>query len=353
MATRTMALCGIDRKAEESIQELFQQAARTAGMPWEIAPESQADALLIDIDSMYGQMSWMKAQGGPRPVVALTSSSRANADYILPRDFDAAALAGILTMLAERVEGHADIPKAPEPPAEAAKPEAPKAAKPAPQEEAKAAPKAEPSPAPEPEPEPEPEPPAPPRVRKLVDYLLSGGIPGPVKLKNADPALVIDPVSGTYLGGAALKPFLTLADRELDGDSWDAVTPHEYEKLKSSQGGAAQPISRLVWIAGMGAHPGQLAHDLLGAQRFKLNKYPQTEREFPRHIRIATAMLKQLSTVDELVKASGMERDEVIGYINGCHAIGLVESDLPPPASAEPVEAAKGGLFDRLRGKRA
>ena len=346
MPTRTMALCGIDRKAEESVQALFQQAARQSGMPWEIVAESQADALLIDIDSMYGQMSWMKAQGGPRPVVALTSSSRASADYILPRDFDAAALAGILTMLAERVEGHADAPKAPEP----AAPEPAKvAAAPTP-----AAPvESKPAPAPEPEPEPEAEPPAPPRAKRLVDFLLSGSIPGPVKLKQSDPALVIDPVSGTYLGGAALKPFLALADRELDGDSWDAVTPHEYEKLKSSQGGAAQPISRLVWIAGMGAHPGELAHDLAGAQRFKLNKYPQAEREFPRHIRIATAMLKQLSTVDELVKASGMEREEVVGYINGCHAIGLVESDRPAAAVADSAEPAKGGLFDRLRGKKA
>ena len=185
MATRTMALCGIDRKAEESVQALFQQAARQSGMPWEIVAESQADALLIDIDSMYGQMSWMKAQGGPRPVVALTSSSRASADYILPRDFDAAALAGILTMLAERVEGHADAPKAPEP----AAPEPAKvAAAPTP-----AAPvESKPAPAPEPEPEPEAEPPAPPRAKRLVDFLLSGSIPGPVKLKQSDPALVID-----------------------------------------------------------------------------------------------------------------------------------------------------------------
>lgn len=359
---RTLALCGLDRGEEAAIREFFDPAVRRCGIPWALASESEADALLIDVDSMYGQMSWLRAQGGPRPIVALTGGTRADADFLLPRPATLESLSGVLSMLTERVTAQneaaptaaakeARATAAPKPAAAAVVGAAPTPVQaktsaplpptielPRPDEVAVAA-----APAAEPEP--------PRRDLQLVDYL-QGRLPGAVRLRGSEPALVVDPIGKTFLGNGSLKPFLAIAVRTgIGSDEWEAVTPHEFDKLAKELGGP-HPLPRLQWVAGLGAGSGQLRADLADAQRFKLGKYPTTEREFPKHIRIATAMLKQLSTPDELAATSGMERADVCDFINACHALGLVETDAPAPAAPEPDAAAKGGLLGRLRGKR-
>lgn len=334
---RTLALCGIDRRAEAGLKETFEAAARRCGVPWLLAGEGEADALLIDIDSMYGQMSYLKAQGGSRPIVALTAAARADADFLLPREFTVEALAGVLSMLSERIAARPDpqpIPLASPPPAELVR------AKPAEPVQAAA------PPPPEPEPVAEAEPP---RPRQLLDALRLGRLPGPVRLRDSQPELLVDAVAGHYLAGPALKPLLPLAAEALAEERWEAISPHEYDRQEARLG-ARQPLSRLLWLAGLAAGGGQLLAELAAAQRFKLAKYPQTEREFPRHIRIATAMLKQLSSVDEIAAASGSERGDVADFINACHALGLIETD--QPAAEVSTETPRGGLLGRLRGKK-
>ena len=61
---RTLALCGLERSEEATIRGIFDAAVSRCGIPWTLADEGSADALLIDVDSMYGQMSWLRAQGG-------------------------------------------------------------------------------------------------------------------------------------------------------------------------------------------------------------------------------------------------------------------------------------------------
>lgn len=340
---RTLALCGLDRGEEQAIRDFFAGAVKRCGIPWAVVAEAEADALLIDVDSMYGQMTWLRAQGGPRPIVALTSAARADADFMLPRPATEESLAHVLGMLTERVatptaEAAPSAPAMPAAPAPKAAPAAKKEAAPAP------------APAPVVEPEPGPEPP-PARDLQLVDFLRSQLLPGPVRLPGAEPPLVIDPIAKLYVGGTALKPFLPLAQRKaIESDQWEAITSQEFQRL-ANEGGGTQPLPRLLWLAGLGCGSGELHQDLASATRFKLGKYPTTEREFPKHIRLATAMLKQLSTVDELVAGSGLEKADVCDFINACYAIGLVETDQPAEVAVV-ADEAKGGLFGRLRGKR-
>ena len=361
---RTLALCGLERSEEATIRGIFDAAASRCGIPWTLADEGSADALLIDVDSMYGQMSWLRAQGGPRPIVALTAATRADADFLLPRPPTLDSLAGVLGMLAERVAGNKDgapaaSAAAPAPaPAPTAAPTPAAAPQPVPPPAAAALPptvelprpaEAAATPAP-----PAPVAPAAPaaevrRDLRLVDFLRSQRLPGAVRLRGANPPLVVDPIGRSFLGGGALKPLLPLAAEVLTSERWEAVTPHEYERLKAELGGE-QPLSRLLWLAGLGASHGELLAELSGASRFKLAKYPTTEREFPKHIRMATAMLKQLATVDEIAAASGQPREDVVDFINACAAIDLIETDLPA-AAAEPVAAKPGGLLGRLRGR--
>jgi len=188
------------------------------------------------------------------------------------------------------------------------------------------------------------------RDLRLIDFLRSQRLPGAVRLRGATPPLVVDPIGRSFLGGSTLKPLLPLVAEVLTSDRWEAVTPHEYERLKTELG-SEQPLARLLWLAGLGATRGELLPDLAGASRFKLAKYPTTEREFPKHIRMATAMLKQLATVEEIASASGQPCEDVVDFINACAAIDLIETDLPAPGAEPPAAAKPGGLLGRLRGR--
>ncbi len=328
MSNRRLGLSGLDRDEETRLRQLF-EAVHEPG--WSLAPEAEADVLLIDFDSMYGQMAWLRAQGGPRPIIALTAGGRADADYLLSRPASEKALRDVLRQVASGVPAPRAEPRTiAEPPAASDAPSA-------------AAPQSEPIAAPAPQPEPEP--PAPPR-RVLLDYLQGGALPGPVRLRGAQPPLVLDLGAGVYLGGAALKPLLPLCGREIQPDEWEPLGGDTFARLRDELGGE-QPISRLVWLAGLGGFGGSLCPALAGQARFKLGKWPQTEREFPRHLRIATALLKQFGSVEEMAAASGAAAGDVADYVNACHAAGVLEIEQSPGTTTG--EQAKGGLLSRLR----
>jgi hypothetical protein len=331
-----LALLGLERDEEASLGALLGTLGKHASCAWNATPEAEAEALLIDVDSMYGQMSWLRAQGGPRPIIALTAASRADADARLARPVNAASLGAALNEIMPRLGPARPGPAA----AAAAKPQQPlkaQSSRPAPASASVAVP--------EPIPVPAAAPAQQPRPRKLVDFVRSEQFPGAVRLRDSAPALVVDPTRGSFLGASQLKPLLPLAAMEIAAERWEAITPHEYDRLKKDLG--EQPLSRLQWLAGLGASHGQLLPELEGALRFKLLKYPTTEREFPKHIRIATAMLKQAATPAEIAQGSGQPVEDVIDFINACAAVDLIEAEFP--GAAEPTEAARGGLLGRLR----
>ena len=76
--------------------------------------------------------------------------------------------------------------------------------------------------------------------------------------------------------------------------------------------------------------------------RVQLLKWPQVEREFPRHFRIATAMMKGPQTIAEIAAGSGSPAEDVADFINANLATGF----------AEPAPGGGGGLLGRLRGTR-
>jgi hypothetical protein len=341
---RTLGLSGFDRAEEAAFRALFDRAA---GSRWQLGPEADADALLIDFDSMYGQMAWLKAaQDAERPIAALTASPRAATDFLLQRPVTVERLADLLAGLDAVLSGH-PIPARTAPegePSETRQTTEHGGDAPEPHDTAVTA-------APAHQPEPAPRAPAPPpsRARPLLEYLRRGGLPGAVRLAGAEPPLAIDPIGDTYVGGSALKPLAVHCRQPIEPDRWEAITPAEFERMKAAAGGT-QPLNRLRWLAGLCAFGGALDPRLADASRFKLARWPQSEREYPKHFRIATAMLKQSGDLDELAAASGAGRDEVADFVNACHAIGMVEIEGPNVETA-PEPAARGGLMSRLRGK--
>ncbi|HIY71561.1 MAG TPA: hypothetical protein H9827_08840, partial [Candidatus Luteimonas excrementigallinarum] len=77
---------------------------------------------------------------------------------------------------------------------------------------------------------------------------------------------------------------------------------------------------------------------------------PQTEREFARHFRIATAMMKGPATLAEIVEASGAEPGEAADFINANLATGFAEF-VPEPEPEPEAPPRPTGFFKRLRGR--
>ena len=338
--TRTLGLSGLDRDEEMLFRQLF-DTVREPG--WALVAENDAGVLLIDFDSMYGQMTWLRAQGGPRPIVALTAGSRADATMVLKRPVSEKALRELLRNLVNQVPTEAVAGEHTEtlqtvPAARTVTDAGPQRVDVMPLE-------ATPDVSAEPIVEALP----PPIQRTLLDFLRPGALSGPASLRDAQPSLVVDVAAGMYLGGSALKPLAPLCARALEDDDWQMLSASEYAELRAHSG-EPQPLTRLIWLAGMHGFDGQLCPDLADALRFKLGKWPQSEREYPRQIRIATALMKQLGSVEEMAAASGASASEVADYINAFHALGVIEVERPaPPSPDTPVAPPRGGLLSRLR----
>jgi hypothetical protein len=361
-ARKTLCFTGMGSQEEAQLSSLFQQVAGRLGGAWSLGGLNDADVLVIDVDSIYGHMTWLREHNTGRCIVALTAGERAEADHVLRQPLTGDALVALLSGLAGQV---ADRPAAAAAPAATPEP-APKAAKPAPKpapEPAKPAAKPDPAPvakaeaaapapvpAPAPMPEPAPEPAPPPRDPMLADYLRAGALPGPVKLaQDGAPVLALDPKSQTYAGPAALKGFAPYCGRVIRSEDWTAITPGEFEKIKGELGGA-QPFARLLWLCGLLAGHGHIADGFDPNQKFKLLKWPQIEREYPKHFRIATVMMKGPQLLTEIAEGAGVPLAEVTDFVNASLYTGMAEMELPPPPP-DPNAAQKGGLFGRFRQK--
>lgn len=168
-------------------------------------------------------------------------------------------------------------------------------------------------------------------AESLALSLAQGTFSSPRRLVGPDGAeLVVDPEHDAYhFESTSLKPLAALLEQP--ASAW---TPIYSEALKAARAAnPAQPLERLRWYAGLIATPGILNRTLSRTERYKLSRWPETEREFPRHFRIAKEMLKEPATVDAIATASNMPHDEVVDYVNASFAAGRIE--MPPPAQAE------------------
>src|SRR5690606_20587824 len=206
---KTVHFTGMDGAEQQALNDLFQAANTSLGGGWHIDSEADAGVLVVDVDSIYGHMTWLKVHNSGRTIVALTSHGEADADHVLMRPVSSEALAELMRGLengAARKPARrtAESSSQAAPAATAATPVS--TPTPAPTAEESSAP--EPEPIPEPEPEAEPEPAPPPRDPMLIDYLVAGALPGAVKLGIADaPPLILDPQQQVYIGPQALKGF--------------------------------------------------------------------------------------------------------------------------------------------------
>lgn len=176
----------------------------------------------------------------------------------------------------------------------------------------------------------------------LAWSLAQGTFSSARKLTGPDGAeLVVDPENNAYhFESTSLKPLAALLEQP--ASAWTPVYSEAVKTARATH--PAQALERLRWYAGLIATPGILNRKLSRDERYKLSRWPETEREYPKHFRIAKEMVKEATTVDAIVAASGVAYEEVVDYINASFAAGRLEA----ASVAQPEEASTPSRRERL-----
>ncbi len=370
----TLGFTGMDSATEAALTAAFQQANATLGNAWQLRPESEADHVVVDMDSMYGPMSWLRLHAAGKRVIGLTSAARTQTDFHLGRPFDPQSVATLLQSVASgqpsRQQASDDQTQAtsrePSPVPSGMSP-SPVPQDLLPEEHPQAVDEEAEAPAPAPRlpgsveagslspttitPAPAPAAAAPPpRERSLADWLVPGVLSGRFRFRPASGLpVLIDTDSRQYFAATSLKPLATVLDGVVTRDDFRPIDAASWASEIAGLG-AAQPLGRLQWFAGLLAGKGAVLSEYDAAGRYRLTKWPQTEREFPKHFRIATAMMKGPATLEEVAAASGVPLADVNDFVNANLITGFAEFvPEPAPESAEPQKP--GGLFGLRRGK--
>ena len=413
----TLGLTGMDPATETALKAAFDDGNARLGGAWRLLPEAEADHVVVDMDSMYGPMSWLRLHAAGRHVIGLTSAPRTQTEFRLGRPFDGGQVAQLLADVARSVgveltatpsQARAGVAavQAPDAPAmDAATPDTPAVDAVAPPALAGAEPEAEAeaeadtdadagvmaeattmaaaatadaySPGKHVDPPhearatadvaveadaaatdataehaPEAAVEAEPAVLDFAAWLRPGALSGRVRYGTVSgPTLLIDADNDCWHGPTPLKPLAGYFEGALEAADFTPVDAAAWAR-EAAAAGAQQPLARLRWLGGLLAGDGALVAGQDPAGRYALTKWPQTEREYPRHFRIATAMMKGPATVAEIADASGIPAGDVADFINANLATGYAEAVVEaPPVAEEPVKARSGGLLGRLRNR--
>ena len=277
-----LGFSGFDRSDETNARALFEGLGLDG---WSLSDEANADAILIDLDSMYGQMAWMKGFDAGKVTIGLTQALRADTTYRIDAPLTAEALHAVLAAIAG---GHpvtaAAVETAMHEPTAAATTSL-----------------------------------APIPANRLAAHLARAT--GPFAVQFGDlPRLVVDPRSQQFAPGKSLKALIDYGQAELPPEAIE-VLDEDAASAALRQAGDPQPLPRLTWLLALSGGGGRLLDHAPGTH-FQLGKWPQAEREFPKHFRIATVMLKAPATVAEIASAAGASEAEVADYINAALAVG-------------------------------
>ncbi len=359
----------------ERLRQLVEQVRPRTGdvVRWVDAPE--ADVLFIDVDSLYGHLDWLQARATGRRVVSIAQRVGGDQQVFLTRPL---STDGLLAALAQYRDELGPAPRdaiempLPQRSARISTVRAPDVFDAAPAGVIQMPQKAEPVASEAPTPlfatvapvlvaipaVNAATPPAPVRSSafaselSLAEFCTLEALPRPSRIVHADaPALTIDNEAGVYFGPSGLKALEPYCRGPIARSAWEPVSNAVLEGLRAAGGG--QPLVRLLWLNALFGGNGALLGGIDPGSRFRVAKWPQIEREFPRHFRIATAMMKGMATVAEIAAQSGAEPGEVADFINASLVSGHVVMQSPALAADAP-EAPQSGFLARfgLRGRK-
>jgi len=339
--SKRISLQGADDNAAH-LRELLNQSAAELYSSWNFYSGADADLLVVDIDTVYGHMDWLRAHSSGKLVAVLTEHPQfGDADLILHKPLTSMNLVEVLNradpLIAARPEPEYSPPEFVTP-----------SARPVSVTKPITAVVAEPLHAPVPPP-PTPPQSAPPRERRLCDWLADGSLNTPVRLcENGAPELVLDPVGKAFHADGNLRALAPYCTHAITREQWQDMNPDKFTELQGAS--KAQPYARLLWLCHALGSNGHLAAGLNINAKYKLARWPQIEREFPKHFRIATVMLKQPATLTDIAELSGAALADVVDFTNAYNATGYIEIE-DTASSAEPVQRdnGRGAILSRLR----
>lgn len=348
----TVCVVGAPADVSARIHALLDEQRTRLDARWRIGDYVGAELLLIETDSVYGHMDWLKAQGSGRLVAALTATPESY-EFAVRTPVDAAGLVETLNRVGAHLAGAPVAAPTRAKPAAEPTPAAAPAAAAKPAASAHVLPPARqpvPAPAPAGAAPRAPQAPAAPaytpvehgRTLHLADLIgANSPLPGRLHLQaNGLPDLFIDTHEQTWRSAGNLKAITPWCTRTIGHGEIQVTGEADYTKQAGAL--AAQPFSRLKWLVHLVGNDGQLEAGLDPRGHYKLSRWPQSEREFPKHFRIATVMLKQAATVDEIAAQSGASAADVANFINAYNAVGYIEGE-------SQADARGGGLFGRAK----
>jgi hypothetical protein len=350
--TCTVCIVGANAEVSSRVAALLENQRERFVARWEMADHASADLLLVDAESVYGHMDWLRAKASGRLVAACSASPQAHTgELCLPKPILAGNLVNLLNQVGARLGANAPEKVAIGRPPNAAAPLELAPIGLVPLETIAAEPSVEARPlrskpivlesvAP-----PQAAVPAlPAKPMQLTDLLEDTAPTNRLRLVAAGlPTLLLDPGLRTWRAEGNLKAVSGWCKRSIAPEEIQRPNAAEFDTEAAAL--PAQPFSRLRWLSHLVRGDGQFEAGLDPQARYKLSRWPQSEREFPKHFRIATVMLKQLATADEIAAQSGATLADVADFINAYHAIGYVAVE----AAAAVQDDARRGLFARMR----
>ena len=103
----TLGLTGMDPATEAALKAAFVDANARLNGHWQLLPEAEAKYVVVDMDSMYGPMSWLRLHAAGKRVIGLTTAPRTQTDFRLGRPFDGNQVAVLLREVA--ADGGVDL----------------------------------------------------------------------------------------------------------------------------------------------------------------------------------------------------------------------------------------------------
>lgn len=149
--------------------------------------------------------------------------------------------------------------------------------------------------------------------------LLAGDVQGPFRLQLGGTELLLDPDNDSYHATPAIKPLRALLELP-----FGAAQPLDTEAVEQMGHTPALPMIRLLWFAALCGMPGRSVATPDPRAAYRLARWPEIEREFPHHFRIAKAMLKRAGTPQEIAAAASTSVEDAVAFIRAYCMTGHV-----------------------------
>lgn len=315
---------------------------------WKLVGAPPANLLVVDVDTVWGHMDWLRAISNGQQVVAYTNDENPrNSDLVLHKPLrtrDLATLLESITHSAGQPEAAGTpFPAAPQTSTGTATDPVPPVEPEATTDQKNAYPTMT-----TPEAVTASESPSVPTDLPLPDMtlgecLLTETLGYAISIKNGGVTLQLDPERGGYNGSPTLKPL-----KPLLAMPFKAAQTLSANALAQMRQTAAIPLTRLLWFAALCATPGKLSPGLDAGATYHLTRWPQIEREFPRHFRIATAMMKGPGTLGDIASTANAPVTDVADFINAYSIAGHVACS-DSPAAGEDAGNGDKRVLSRLR----